>query len=170
MTLNFAPDTIRQWPITRLRPYDQNARIHTPDQVAKIAASLTEFGWTVPVLVSADGEIIAGHGRLLAAEHLGLEEIPVIVLEHLSEAQRRAYRIADNKLTELSEWNEVELAKELDVLRLDEFDLTLTGFDDAEIERLIADLVGEDVQARDDEDEVPPIPDDPVSRAGDLWV
>jgi DNA modification methylase len=120
--------------------------------------------------VSADGEIIAGHGRLLAAEHLGLEEIPVIVLEHLSEAQRRAYRIADNKLTDLSDWNEVELAKELNVLRLDEFDLALTGFDDAEIDRLIADLVGEDAPVRDDEDDIRPVPDEPVSRPGDLWV
>jgi ParB-like chromosome segregation protein Spo0J len=100
MTLGFAPETIEMWPIERLRPYAQNAKTHGPDQVARIAASIAEFGWTVPCLVAEDGELIAGHGRILAAMELGLTESPVIVLGHLSEAQRRAYRIADNKLTD----------------------------------------------------------------------
>ena len=109
MTIQFAPEAIQQWPLERLRPYAKNAKTHGPDQVAKIAASMAEFGWTVPVLVSAEGEVIAGHGRILAAGELGLNQVPVIVLEHLSEAQRRAYRIADNKLTELGGWDDALL-------------------------------------------------------------
>ena len=103
MTLRFAPESIELWPLDRLRPYAGNAKTHGADQVARIAGSMAEFGWTVPVLVSGDGEVIAGHGRILAAAQLGLDEAPVIVLDHLSEAQRRAYRIADNKLAE-SPW------------------------------------------------------------------
>ena len=84
MTLSFAPERIEQWPLARLQPYARNAKAHGADQVAKIAASMAEFGWTVPVLVAADGELIAGHGRILAAAHLGLAEAPVIVLGHLT--------------------------------------------------------------------------------------
>jgi ParB-like chromosome segregation protein Spo0J len=92
MTLGFAPEKIEHWPLERLRPYAQNAKTHGPDQVARIAASVAQFGWTVPVLVADDGEVIAGHGRILAAAELGLSEAPVIVLGHLTEAQRRAIR------------------------------------------------------------------------------
>jgi ParB-like chromosome segregation protein Spo0J len=113
MTLSFAPDRIETWQLARLQPYAKNAKAHGPDQVAKIAASMAEFGWTVPCLVSEDGELIAGHGRVLAATQLGLTEAPVIVLGHLTEAQRRAYRIADNKLTELGKWDEALLSAEL---------------------------------------------------------
>ena len=95
MTLSFAPERIEQWPLERLRPYARNAKTHGADQVAKIAGSMAQFGWTVPVLVADDGELIAGHGRILAAERLGLTEAPVIVLGQLTEAQRRAYRLAD---------------------------------------------------------------------------
>ena len=130
MTLGFAPETIAQWPLERLRPYAQNAKTHGADQVAKIAASMAEFGWTVPVLVADDGEVIAGHGRILAATEIGLTEAPVIVLRHLNEAQRRAYRIADNRLTELGGWDEEMLAAELKELLADEFDLSLTGIED----------------------------------------
>ena len=93
MNLGFAPEKIEQWPLERLGPYAQNAKTHGPDQVAKIAASIGEFGWTVPVLVADDGEVNSGHGRILAATELGLTEAPVIVLGNLTEAQRRAYRI-----------------------------------------------------------------------------
>src|SRR5690606_20098423 len=113
MTLSFAPERIEMWPLARLQPYAKNAKVHGPDQVAKIAASMAEFGWTVPCLVGEDGELIAGHGRVLAATQLGLTEAPVIVLGHLTEAQRRAYRIADNKLTELSSWDDALLSAEL---------------------------------------------------------
>ena len=112
MTLSFAPERIEQWPLSRLQPYARNAKTHGADQVAKIAASMAEFGWTVPCLVAEDGELIAGHGRVLAATQLGLTEAPVIVLGHLTEAQRRAYRIADNRLTE-SPWDEALLSAEL---------------------------------------------------------
>lgn len=94
--------TIEHWPLDRLRPYERNARTHSPEQVAKIAASITEFGFTNPILVDGADGIIAGHGRLMAARDLGLTEVPVIVLDHLTDAQRRAYILADNKLAELA--------------------------------------------------------------------
>ena len=97
MDLVFAPSQIETWPIDRLRPYARNAKIHSTDQVAKIAASMAKFGWTVPCMVADDGELIAGHGRVLAAAMLGLKDVPVIRLSHLDEAERRAYRIADSK-------------------------------------------------------------------------
>jgi hypothetical protein len=127
MTLSFAPERIEMWPLARLQPYAKNAKAHGADQVAKIAASMAEFGWTVPCLVAEDGELIAGHGRVLAATQLGLTEAPVIVLGHLTEAQRRAYRIADNKLTELGTWDEALLSAELNDLLAEDFDLSLVG-------------------------------------------
>ena len=104
MDLAFAPREIETWPLEHLRPYAKNAKRHGEDQIAKIASSMAKFGWTVPCLVADDGELIAGHGRVLAATLLGLKEAPVIRLGHLDEAERRAYRIADNKLTELGDW------------------------------------------------------------------
>ena len=111
-SLCFLPEQIEQWPIARLLPYARNARTHSADQVAKIAASLVEYGWTAPVMVSDDGEIVAGHGRLLAAQHLGLDQVPIIRLAHLSPEQVRAYRIADNKLALDAGWDEELLAAE----------------------------------------------------------
>ena len=134
MTLSFAPERIEPWPLERLKPYARNAKTHGADQVAKIAGSMAQFGWTVPVLVAGDGEVIAGHGRILAATQLGLTEAPVIVLDHLTEAQRRAYRIADNKLTELGAWDEALLAGELQELLAEDFDLSVVGFSDAELD------------------------------------
>ncbi|MFC3119413.1 ParB/Srx family N-terminal domain-containing protein [Jhaorihella thermophila] len=99
---------------------------------------MAEFGWTVPCLVGEDGELIAGHGRVLAATQLGLTEAPVIVLGHLTEAQRRAYRLADNKLTELGDWNEAVLSAELNDLLAEDFDLSLVGFSDGELDKLLA--------------------------------
>ena len=170
MTLSFAPEAIETWPLDRLRPYARNAKTHGPDQVAKIAASMAEFGWTVPVLVSSDGEVIAGHGRILAATQLGLSDAPVIVLDHLSEAQRSAYRIADNKLTELGEWNDSFLSDELKGLAEDEFDLSLIGFGEAELSALLDGIEEDDSAARECEDEIPEAPEDPVTRPGDLWI
>ena len=138
MTLSFAPERIEHWPLERLKPYARNAKTHGADQVAKIAGSMAQFGWTVPVLVAGDGEVIAGHGRILAATQLGLTEAPVIVLDHLTEAQRRAYRIADNKLTELGAWDEALLAGELQELLAEDFDLSVVGFSDAELDQLLA--------------------------------
>ena len=148
MTLSFAPERIEQWPLERLKPYARNAKTHGADQVAKIAGSMAQFGWTVPVLVSGDGEVIAGHGRILAAAQLGLTEAPVIVLDHLTEEQRRAYRLADNKLTELGAWDEALLAGELQELAADDFDLSLVGFSDAELDQLLAFDVGGGEAAR----------------------
>ena len=168
MDLVFAPSEIETWPIERLHAYANNAKMHGSDQIAKIAASMAEFGWTVPCLVADDGELIAGHGRVLAAEQLGLTEAPVIVLGHLSDEQRRAYRIADNKLTELGEWNEVVLSEELQLLASEDFDLSLIGFDDGELDALLSGLDGE--TDTEGEDDIPEPPEDPVSRPGDLWV
>src|SRR6056297_2136488 len=140
MTLSFQPEQIETWPLDRLRPYAQNARTHSDDQVAQLAGSLAEFGWTVPCLVAEDGELIAGHGGVLAAERLGLTEAPVIVLGHLTEDQRRAYRIADNKLTELGGWDEDVLAREFRDLIAADFDVSLTGFGDDEMDAMLRGL------------------------------
>ena len=172
MSLSFSPDQVASWPIGRLLPYARNARTHDDGQVAKIAGSMAEFGWTVPVLVAGSGEIIAGHGRVLAARKLGLDAVPVIVLEHLTPAQRRAYRIADNRLTELGGWDEALLAGELQDLAAADFDLSLVGFEDGELDRLLA-LADGDGPAS--EPGTPPVvvpepPRNPVSRTGDLWI
>lgn len=131
---------IELWPVDRLKPYERNARTHDSDQVTKIAASIAEFGFTNPILVdSADG-IIAGHGRLMAAKELGLPEVPVIVLDHLSDAQRRAYILADNKLAELAGWD-VDLLRE-EIIELDQYDppiLTAAGFSDDELTAFLGD-------------------------------
>lgn len=136
MTLAFAPERIEHWPLARLQPYAKNAKVHGADQVAKIAASMAEFGLTVPCLVAEDGELIAGHGRVLAATQLGLTNAPVIVLGHLTEAQRRAYRIADNRLAE-SPWDEALLAEEIQNLLVEDLDLSLVGFSDGELDKLL---------------------------------
>ncbi len=136
-------DRIELWPIDRLRPYERNPRTHSDEQVDQIAASMVEFGWTNPVLVDEQGGILAGHGRLLAARKLGLAEVPVIRFEHLSEAQKRAYLIADNQLALQAGWSEELLAAELAWLRDERFDLDLVGFDASELERLLALADGE---------------------------
>lgn len=123
---------IKNTPIADLKPYAHNAKTHPKEQVSKIARSIEEFGFLVPVLVDADNSIIAGHGRLLAARKLGLAEIPTICIDHLTEAQIRAYRIADNKLTE-SEWDVDLLDSEMAILQDMDFDISLTGFDEDEI-------------------------------------
>lgn len=169
MDLVFAPSQIESWPIDRLRPYAQNAKMHGADQVAKIASSMAKFGWTVPCMVADDGELIAGHGRVLAATQLGLSEVPVIRLGHLDEAKRRAYRIADNKLTELGDWDEAILRDEIAGLLAEDFDLSLLGFDDVDLDALLQNPDDNDGGAVDGEDEVPDPPADPVSRLGDLW-
>ena len=173
MTLAFAPERIEQWPLARLQPYAKNAKVHGADQVAKIAASMAEFGWTVPCLVGEDGELIAGHGRVLAATQLGLTEAPVIVLGHLTEAQRRAYRLADNKLAE-SPWDEALLSAELNELLAKDFDLSLVGFSDGELDKLLAFVPG-DAGEEGGGASVPPVtipepPRNPASRTGDLWI
>ena len=162
-------DRIELWPIDRLRPYERNPRTHSDEQVDQLAASMVEFGWTNPVLVDERGGILAGHGRLLAARKLGLAEVPVIRFEHLSEAQKRAYLIADNQLALQAGWSEELLAAELAWLRDERFDLDLVGFDASELERLLA-LADGEPESDGAEDEVPEPPEDPVSKPGDLWI
>ena len=162
-------DRIELWPIDRLRPYERNPRTHTDAQVDQIAASMVEFGWTNPILVDENAGILAGHGRLLAARQLGLADVPVIRFEHLSEAQKRAYLIADNQLAMQAGWSEELLAQELAWLRDESFDLDLVGFDATELERLLAIADGETAN-EEAEDEVPDPPEEPVSRPGDLWI
>ncbi len=160
---------LEMWPVERLVPYHRNPRTHSESQVAQIAASIIEFGWTNPILVDSNAGIVAGHGRLLAAKKLGLAEVPVIVLDHLSETQRRALLIADNKLTELGGWDDDVLRAELAELNGADFDLETLGFSDDELRVLLAE-VGEEPAAEPQEEDVPEAPAEPVTRAGDLWV
>jgi DNA modification methylase len=160
---------IERWPLDRLIPYAKNPRTHTEEQVAQIAASIAEFGFVNPVLVGADGVIIAGHARVMAARKLGMAEAPVIVLDHLSEAQRRALVIADNKLAQNAGWDEEMLRVELEALREDDFNLDLLGFDDAEIEALLADP-DEATAGNTEDDAVPETPGTAVTVPGDVWL
>jgi DNA modification methylase len=158
-------DKVERWPIDRLVPYARNARTHSDAQVAQIAGSIRELGWTNPVLVDEDGTIIAGHGRVLAARQLGLTHVPVMMAAGWSEAQRRAYVIADNKLAENAGWNDELLRLELADLAAMGFELPLIGFSDDEIAKLsIAPSPG-----LTDPDEAPEPPADPVSASGDVW-
>ena len=121
-------DTVHQWPIERLIPYARNSRTHSDAQVAQIAASIREWGWTTPVLVDEDGQIIAGHGRIMAARKLGMAEVPVVIAKGWSDAQKRAYVIADNKLALNAGWDDELLRLEFNELDELGFDLELTGF------------------------------------------
>ena len=125
---------IERWPVERLIPRVTNPRTHTPEQVSQIAGSIKEWGWTNPILVGADNDVIAGHARLLAARKLGMKEVPVIVLRHLSEAQRRALVIADNQLALNSGWDEELLRSELAMLQDEHYDLDLIGFEVEELD------------------------------------
>jgi DNA modification methylase len=160
---------IELWPIDRLRPYERNPRTHSETQVDQIAASMVEFGWTNPILIDENAGILAGHGRLLAARKLGLTEVPVIRFEHLSEAQKRAYVLADNQIALQAGWDDALLAEELAWLRDERFDLDLIGFDATELERLLT-LADGEAASDEAEDEVPEPPEEPVSKPGDLWV
>ena len=170
MNAPLLPGQIEHWPLARLKPYARNVKTHDADQVARIAASMAEFGWTVPVLGAADGELIAGHGRILAAAHLGLTEVPVIVLDHLIEAQRRAYRIADNKLTELGGWDEALLLQELQALLAEDFDLALIGIPEDELDALLAGADDRPAISDDAADAIPDPPADPITKPGDIWA
>ncbi|UZR30769.1 site-specific DNA-methyltransferase [Methylococcus mesophilus] len=160
-------------PLEKLIPYARNPRTHSVDQVAKIAASIVEFGWTNPILVDGAQGIIAGHGRLAAARSLGLAEVPVIELGHLSPAQKRAYVLADNRLALDAGWDEELLALELAELSGAGFDLALTGFNDDELEALLSIDTEDSDDAEDREpetaDDVPEPPAAPLSRPGDVW-
>jgi DNA modification methylase len=149
-----------------LIPYARNARTHDEQQVAQISASIREWGWTNPVLVDEDGTIIAGHGRVLAARKLRISDVPVMIAAGWSEAQKRAYTIADNKLTLNGGWDQDLLALELGELEVLGFDLDLVGFSEEERASLAARMN----EGLTDPDAVPDLPSNPVSRPGDLWV
>ena len=167
--MNWLADKIEQWPTAKLLPYARNARTHSDDQVAQIAASIAEFGFTNPILAGSDGIIVAGHGRLAAAQKLGLEIVPVVVLDHLSPTQRRALVIADNRIAENAGWDDAMLRIELEALQLEGFDLDITGFDADALAELIA---GDepDNEGQTDEDAVPEVGEIPISRPGDVWI
>ncbi len=155
-------------PIMRLRPYDRNARTHSPKQIAQIAASIKAFGFNNPVLIDKDGVIIAGHGRVAAAKQIGRDTVPCIRLEHLSEDEKRAYILADNRLAEKAGWDPEILRIELQHLTsLDlDFDVTITGFEMAEIDVLLSDVT----QDADPADDVPAVEPGPaITRIGDIW-
>ena len=163
------PEAIEIWPVNRPQPYSRNARTHDAAQVEKIAASMLEFGFTNPILVDANDTIIAGHGRLMAAKHLGRTEVPVIVLGHLTDAQRRAYILADNRLALDAGWDMEMLAAEVAALDAEDFDLSLTGFSDDELADLLLDDEG-DTEPEGDPDETPDPPEKPVILLGDVWL
>lgn len=158
---------IEMLPLASLTVYDRNSRTHSPEQISQIANSLREFGFTNPVLIDSSGGIIAGHGRVKAAESIGMDVVPCIRLAHLSEAQKRAYIIADNKLAENAGWD-------LDVLRIEVgdlnrigFDLGLLGFDEVALKDLLSFI--EPNGGLTDENDVPDVPDEPTTKLGDVW-
>ena len=157
---------VSQTEIEDLIPYASNSRTHSDEQVAQIAASIKEFGFNNPVLLDKEKGIIAGHGRVLAGRKLGLKEIPTIELSHLTENQRKAYVIADNKLALNADWDMDLLALEMNGLDQEGFDLSLLGFDDNELATILA----EETEGLTDPNEVPDVPDDPVSKEGDVWI
>jgi DNA modification methylase len=169
MTTSWLADKIQQWPVAKLIPYARNARTHSDEQVAQIAASIAEFGFTNPILTGADGVIVAGHGRLAAAQKLAMEMVPVVVLEHLSPTQRRALVIADNRIAENAGWDETMLRVEMEALQLDDFDMSLTGFDADALAELMAGGGGDD-SGNTDDDDVPEVLATAISRAGDVWL
>jgi DNA modification methylase len=159
-------DRVERWPVAKLVPNARNARTHSDEQIAQLAASIEEWGWTIPVLVDEAGGIIAGHGRVMAAYRLGLEDVPVMVAAGWSDAKKRAYMLADNKLTLNSEWNLEQLAIEIAGLRASDFDISLIGFNESEIDALLK----ADDGGLTDPDEAPDQPCEPVSALGDVWL
>lgn len=164
--MEWPADKVERRSVAELVPYARNARTHSEQQVAQIAASIREWGWTNPVLVDESGGIIAGHGRVLAARKLGIDAVPVMVASGWTEAQRRAYVLADNKLALNAGWDEDLLRIELGELAQDGFDLGLTGFGDDELAELMADRT----EGLTDPDDAPEPPVNPVTRLGDVWL
>jgi DNA modification methylase len=158
-------DKVERRTIAQLIPAARNARTHSDEQVAQIAASIKEWGWTVPVLCDEAGGIIAGHGRVLAARQLGLTDVPVMTARGWSDAKKRAYMIADNKLALNADWDLEALKIELGELKDSDFDFGLIGFSDEELSALLVESVG-----LTDPDDAPEPPVEPVSKPGDVWI
>lgn len=153
--------------VETLIPYAKNARTHSDEQVAQIAGSIKEFGFNNPVLVDKENSIIAGHGRLMAARKLGMDKVPVVVLEHLTESQRKAYVLADNRIALNSGWDTSMLSLELQDLK-DDIDLSLLGFDPDELDALLNPI--EETEGLTDEDAVPDVPEEPKTKLGDIYI
>jgi DNA modification methylase len=166
MAERWPADRVERWPVAKLVPNARNARTHSDEQVMQLAASIEEWGWTIPVLVDEAGLIIAGHGRILAANRLGIEDVPVMVAAGWSKSKKRAYMLADNKLTLNGEWDLERLAIEIAELRASDFDISLIGFNESEID----DLLKADGGGLTDPDEAPEPPAEPVSALGDIWL
>jgi len=164
--LAWPADKVERRAVDSLVPYARNARTHSPEQVDQLAASIREWGWTTPVLVDEVGSLIAGHGRVMAAKKLGIAEVPVMVAAGWSEAQKRAYVLADNKLAMNAGWDNDLLKVELEGLKELDFNLDLTGFGSDELATLLA----EKTEGLTDPDEVPEPPAIPVSEMGDVWI
>jgi hypothetical protein len=167
LTVNFHGDKTNVL-IHELQAYGKNSRTHSDAQINQIVNSIKEFGFTNPVLINDKKEIIAGHGRVDAAKKLGLDSVPCVVLTGLTDAQKRAYIIADNRLALSADWNYDLLKDELDALKTDDFDLELLGFSDDELN----DLLDPEVEfvPQSDEDDVPEIPEEPKTKLGDIWI
>src|ERR1700693_877894 len=161
-------DHIEIWPIDRLIAYLKHARIHSKTQVAQILASVRKYGFVNPILADKNGNVIAGHGRILAARDAGLTHLPVIILDHLTEAEARELRIADNKITENARWDDEMLSGELAALREEKIDLTLLGFSELELKTLLAGL--ENQNGNVDDDDIPDLPQLPITVPGDIWI
>lgn len=157
---------VELWPISRPKPYPGNPRLND-DAVESVAQSIKTFGWRQPIVVDADGVIIVGHTRLKAAQKLGLTEVPVHVARDLTPDQVRAYRLADNKLAELAEWNMELLPIEIGALQAADFDLDLLGFDEDELAKILG---GDVTEGLCDPDEIPAPPDEATTKPGDLWI
>jgi DNA modification methylase len=159
-------EQIEQINIETLKPYKNNARVHSPEQIKQIANSIKEFGFNVPVLIDKDNTIISGHGRVEAARRINFKTIPTIKIEHLTDEQKKAYIIADNQIVLNSEWDISLLSSELKELD-DKIDLSNLGFDQKELAEL---LKPEEADGLTDEDEVPETPEKPISKLGDIWI
>jgi DNA modification methylase len=159
---------INEVAIEALIPYAKNSRTHDDAQVAQIAASIKEFGWTNPILVDGDKGIIAGHGRLMAARKLKMDKVPVIELKDMTDAQKKAYVIADNRLALNAGWDNAMLTIELQDLEDEGFDLSLTGFDKDELDALLNPI--EETEGLTDEDAVPDVPEEPKTKLGDIYI
>ena len=162
-------DFIKEYPVDKIIPYARNSRTHSDEQISQIMASITEFGFCNPILIGTDDVIIAGHGRLIAAQRLGIKVVPIIRLPNLTETQRKALVIADNKIALNAGWDEHLLALELDELKAEDFDLDLLGFTEQELKELdaLGDIVEEGEIA---ENEIPEPPEEPISKRGDIWL
>src|SRR6202035_810025 len=160
-------DRLERWPIERLIPYANNARLHSEADLDKLAAAIRKWGWTTPVLVDEEGNLLAGHGRIAAAPRAGVRSIPVMVARGWSEGEKRAYRLADNQLAARASWDFEQLRNEVQELGFADFDVNLVGFEPDQLETILASLGSSGLT---DPDSVPEVPEQPVTQLGDLWL